>query len=82
MNTKNFTEAWFGDSAKWQGKQVLSEEELIDFLDNYETLLFVSTVETMNEVKEDFLKKFDHDPAINRVMTTFINEYQIRTNKC
>ena len=35
MTTSNFTKLWFGDPAKWESKQLLSFEELVNFLDAY-----------------------------------------------
>jgi len=41
----------------------------------------MTPVELLEEIKKDYLAKFENDPAINRVCTVMINEFKARILK-
>ena len=38
----------------------------------------MENVKLLEEIKKDFVEKFDNDPQINRICTVIINEFKIR----
>lgn len=39
---------------------------------------FDASIKILEEIKADYIAKFENDPAVRRVCSTMINEYKIR----
>jgi hypothetical protein len=39
----------------------------------------VEPLEILQEIKKDYVDKFDGDPVINRICTVMINEFKLRS---